>query len=838
MKVYRIFYILTFIIVSIFTFTPVVTSANSFQGKKVVEVEYRGLIQTDLLSVKSVVSTKPKTSFSQEKLDKDIKALYNLEYFEDIKVDVKEYQDGVLVTFIFDERPTIREIIVKGNKKVSDITIKDEILLKKGDIFNEQKIRDDIQSIIDLYSDKGFPHTSVEYEIKDGEEKQKKTKEVKKVVDITFFIDESKRRIIRTINFSGVNVLKEEKLRFSMKTKERGYWFSSGYFREDQFEEDKRQILRNYAEKGYIDAEIVKVDKNIYLNKEKNREEMEITIYLNEGNQYTFKNVNISGNKVFTDQELYSLIKLKKGSIFNKTEWEKSVQSIRNLLADNGYIYYNMEIKEHKVKENQTIAYDIYLEENNRAHIENIFITGNEKTKKFVIAREIEVKEGEVFNAHKIQRSREKLYNLQYFSAVNIDVKPGSELGLVDLIFNVEEQRTGLFSFGLSYSTAGYGVSLFEEVSARNFLGRGIKLYEKVDIGLIHQEVEIGIDEPWLFNTPNSAGISLSWERTEYGTDDNIYTYNDENTITEGPSTGVELPDGVTYTYDETTQTYEYDYPEADDFFMEYVHQNYEIAFRFGRRFLKYYGVNSELGFSIFKNTPQSEDIPFSSSLRDQYEEGWPWYWKNYLSLTAYRDTRDLTIFATRGTYISQNIAFYGGPLGGYSNFLRLVSDMNINVRTFWKFVLSTRLNMGVIYPWLGEPLTIDDSDYLRVDCMNEGRGWQNPSQFPTLYSLRGRSEINFSLEHRFPIEERFLWGLTFFDISGIYSTPQDFRINFKDYYYSFGLGMSFVIPGFPIRLYLARRFKYNDTTDKWEFAGNQHLFRDWDLVFAVAGYF
>jgi len=157
---------------------------------------------------------------------------------------------------------------------------------------------------------------------------------------------------------------------------------------------------------------------------------------------------------------------------------------------------------------------------------------------------------------------------------------------------------------------------------------------------------------------------------------------------------------------------------------------------------------------------------------------------------------------------------------------------MNFNARTFWKFVLSTRLNLGFIFPWLGEELTIDDSDYLRVDGMNEGRGWQNLSQ------LRGRAEINFSIEHRFPIEERFLWGLTFFDISCLYATPEDLRINFQDYYYSFGVGMSFVIPGFPIRLYLARRFNYNDATDNWEFAGSQKLFRDWDFVFAVAGFF
>ncbi|RKX98540.1 MAG: hypothetical protein DRP54_08160 [Spirochaetes bacterium] len=271
---------------------------------------------------------------------------------------------------------------------------------------------------------------------------------------------------------------------------------------------------------------------------------------------------------------------------------------------------------------------------------------------------------------------------------------------------------------------------------------------------------------------------------------------------------------------------------------MEYINQNYTASFRIGRRFYRFYGVNSELSFSVYRNYSDSDDVPFDPSLRDQYENNWPWNWKNYLGLTFYRDTRDYTLFATRGSYISQNVTFYGGPLGGYSDFVRLSTDLNYNVKTFWKLVLSTRLNFGFILPWLGKPLTIDDSDYLRVDCMNEGRGWQNPSQFLTLYTLRGKSELNFSLEYRFPIQERVLWGVTFFDASNLFPTPEDFSTDLKDFYYSFGLGASFVIPGFPIRLYLARRFKYNYLTDRWELANSQKFFRRWDFVFAVAGLF
>ncbi len=821
----NIIYSILIILILLIPFSKLIADdVIKYEGKRIYKVYFKGLVQTDELTVKSIIETTSGATFSQEIIDSDLKKLYDLHLFKDIKVDVKESKDGLIVTFIFEELPTIKEVIIKGNKKLAKRTILDTIVIKKGDVFDSKKVSEDVDRIIKLYKEKGFPNTKVSYDVKEIITKNKKTGEVKKEVDLIFNIKESKRVIIRKIEFSGLTVFKEDKIKRIMKTKQRGYWFSCGYFNEEEFEADKKRILSLYGEKGYIDAQIVKVDKKSVYNKKRNRDELYLTIYIKEGKQYRFNGVRISGNRVFTSEELYSKIKLKKGDVFNKREWEADVQAIRNLLAENGYIYYKMDIKEHKDPEKMLISYEIYINENNKAHIEHIFITGNEKTKDFVIRRELQIHEGEIFNSKKIKDSINRLYNLQYFSSVNIDVKPGSEPGLVDLIFNVEEQRTGMFSFGLSYSTANKGISLFEEVTANNFLGRGIKLHEKVNVGFTSQSIELGVDEPWLFNTPTSVGLTLKWNRTEY---DNVYTYNDGNVT----SDGVEYPDGVTINDDGT-----FNYANVET--MTYTNTSYSIALRGGRRFLRYYGVNSELSFSVYRNYSKSDDVPYDVSLREQYNNGWPWQWKNYISITGYRDTRDLSIFATRGTYISQNITLYGGLLGGESNFIKLNTDMNANVRTFWKFVLSGRLNFAFIVPYPGYRLSLDDNDYLRVDCMNEGRGWQNPSQWGSLYVIRGKSMLNFSLEHRFPIEERFVWGLTFFDASGVFNDPSSFTINPKELYYSMGLGVSFIIPGFPIRLYLARRFKYDKTLHKLQFVNDQHFFKSWDFIFAVAGLF
>jgi outer membrane protein insertion porin family len=824
-----------FILLCFMMFGHVFAWANNYEGREISEVRFEGLVTNDAAEIRAVISTKKGSYLDLNTIDKDLKALYNLLLFEDISVDVTEAESGVVVTFVFVELPVVRAIKFNGNKKVKKRAIQDSILLKEDEVFRENELPIDVQNIKNLYTEKGRPESKVSYEVKEVTEKDKKSGETYRAVDVIFNIEESRKLIINSITFSGNKVVEDRPLLRIIQTKERGYWFNLGYFQESEFELDKDRIETYYADRGYVDARVIKTDLNSQMNEHTKREEMDITIYIEEGKQYTFAGVVISGNKIFTDEEIRAKITLNEGEVYNKTEWEKSVQGIRNLLTSNGYIYFAMDIDENKDTEKRTLSYSIDITENSKAHVQNIFITGNDKTKDFVIEREIVIKEGEIFNAGKIQRTTEKLYSLQYFSAINIDVKPGTELGLVDLIFDVEEGRTGLFSFGLTYSTSGRGISFYEEVSENNFLGRGLRLYEKVQVGFSQQIIEFGLDEPWLFNTPTSAGISFSWERTLYGKQrgDQVYTYDPTNNLPDGTN----IPAGVTFT-ENPDGTYSLDFTDAVS--MEYVNQVFRLALRLGRRLALYYGVGGELSFSVFQNYNGTGAIPFNEDLREQQQAGYPWNWKNYLKLNVYRDSRDIPYFAKRGSYLGQDIYLYGGLLGGYSNFIRLNTEINYNVQTFWKFVLSTRVNFGFIVPYPGRPITSDNiTDLLRVDTWNEGRGWSQPSiQFPSLYSLRGKSEFNFSLEYRYPIAERYVWGLLFFDASGLYANAEDFSLDPKELWYSFGLGASLVVPGIPIRIYLARRFKYDYSVGKYVWANRQSFFQDWDFVFSVAGYF
>ena len=831
-------FLLIFLILSV----NLVSASSPYEGKKIADIQYEGLFKNDSYDIKGVLNTKKGGELDLETLDEDLKSLYNLEFFKDISIDVEESEKGLIVTYIFVELPYVREIKISGNKKVRDRAIKDKILIKEDSVFRESELLLDVDSIKLLYEEKGRPDSEVTYEVKEVKEKDRKTGATYDVVDVSFKIKESRKVVVKTLRFSGVKVVSEKALRRTIETKQKGYWFSSGYFQDDEFELDKDRIEAYYAERGYVDARVIKVDIETQKNEQKKREEMIITLFISEGKQYTYGGTEISGNKIFTSKELFSQISLEDGDVFDKTRWDTGVQGIRNMLSSNGYIYFLMDVEEIKNTDNLTLSYRITINENNRAHVENIFITGNEKTKDFVIERELTIREGEIFNSGKIQRTTEKLYSLQYFRTVNIDIKPGSELGLIDLIFDVEEQRTGLFSFGLTYSTSGRGISFYEEVSENNFLGRGLRLYEKVQIGFTQQIIEFGIDEPWLFNTPTSAGVSFSWARTSYGrqSGDEVYTWDPDPPPNNFLPDGTQLPKGVYY--DTDTGSIIWDDAEL----MEYTNKMYRLSLRLGRRFGRYYGSSNEISFSVFENSTTRVDIdgdpiiPFDEGLREQYTQGYPWNWKNYLKLNIYRDSRDIPYFATKGSYLAQDVYLFGGLLGGYSNFIRLNTEMNYNVQTFWKFVLAMRLNFGFILPYPNRRVIADNTDLLRIDTWNEGRGWSHPSvQWPSLYSLRGHAEFNFSVEYRYPIVERYVWGLFFFDASDLaLGDVSNFSLDPRAFWYSFGIGASLVVPGLPIRIYLTRRFKYNYSAMEWQWVNSQNFFRDWDFVLAVAGYF
>ena len=147
------------------------------------------------------------------------------------------------------------------------------------------------------------------------------------------------------------------------------------------------------------------------------------------------------GNVIFTDEELFEQVRMEEGDILNKTKLEADFSRVADLYYDDGYIFNVISKEEQRNETDGRIAYRVKIIEQGRAHIENITVRGNDKTKDHVILRELPLEVGDIFSKKKIIEGMTNLYNLQYFGVVEPETPQGSADGLMDLIINVEERE-------------------------------------------------------------------------------------------------------------------------------------------------------------------------------------------------------------------------------------------------------------------------------------------------------------------------------------------------------------------------------------------------------------
>jgi len=94
--------------------------------------------------------------FSKENMEKDMKAVYELGYFKDVRIKLESFRDGYKVVFEVVENLPIKEISIEGNTIVSVEEIREVMVLKEGQIFCQKILKNDVDRISQLYKDKGY----------------------------------------------------------------------------------------------------------------------------------------------------------------------------------------------------------------------------------------------------------------------------------------------------------------------------------------------------------------------------------------------------------------------------------------------------------------------------------------------------------------------------------------------------------------------------------------------------------------------------------------------------------------------------------------------------------
>ena len=466
----------------------------------IAEIRVEGNTRIEDEAILRVITSKPGDEYQPKRLSDDLKAVYNMGYFDDIRIDAADSPEGKIVTFHVVEKQTIKYIEFKGNSAIKTDKLMENVDIHAGSILNIFDIKKNIQAIELQYKEKNYQSVKVTYETEDVGNNQ---------VQLIFVIEEGNKIRIKQIVIKGNESYSDKKLKKLMKSSEKGFfsWLtSSGDYKEDMVDRDVYIIESFYKNHGYIHAKVAS-------SVETRGDWIYLTIKIEEGPRYEIGTVDIDGDLIVAKQLLMSMLRITKERYYNQDVLREDMLAITDLYADFGYANADAYPRTRTHEDEKRVDITFHIEKGEPVTIERIDISGNTKTRDKVIRRELRVREGGLYSGSALNRSVKNLNRLDYFEEVKVNDYRGSEENTKVLDFEVKEKPTGTFSFGAGYSSIEH-MFFTTSISQDNFLGRGQSVSLQAQLGATTDQIMFKYIEPWTFDIPLTTGYTIyNWTR-------------------------------------------------------------------------------------------------------------------------------------------------------------------------------------------------------------------------------------------------------------------------------------------------------------------------------------
>ncbi len=496
--------------------TVTVVGLENFSDRTV--VTYSGLRQGQSIQVPG------------EEVSAILKKLWNLELFSNVNLFVTDINSGrIKLEINVEELPTLLNYKINGVKRSKAETFEKETELSEGKRLSESFLTNTKNFIQNELKKDGYLNSEVKLvSIPDSIGSNR--------VNLNINIEKGERIKIRNISFDGNEIFGNSKLRSKFKkTKKKfplRFWKKSKLIESD-YNEDKESLISFYKEKGYRDAR-VEFD-TIIINDEKT---IDISLNIDEGNKYYFGDINYIGNSSYTDFQLDQILGIKKGDSYNGVLLKERIQDdkpdandLSNLYQNNGYLFSSVNAVEVSA-ENDTIDFEIRINEGKLASFNKISVVGNTKTNDNVIFRELRIKPGDLYSKDNVVRTIREVGQLGFFDAEQIspnfkNVDPN--LGTVDIELGLIEAGASQIELQGGYGGGGFIGTLglaFNNFSTKNIknrkawrplpMGDGQTLAIRLQTSSFYSTYSFNFVEPWLGGRePVQFSLSLS-STTQY----------------------------------------------------------------------------------------------------------------------------------------------------------------------------------------------------------------------------------------------------------------------------------------------------------------------------------
>lgn len=465
------------------------------QPVQVTTLDISGNQRIEPETIRSLLVQAPGGGFTEESINQSIKRLYDSGYFSDVEIRLR----GHVLMIKVSENPSINRIGFEGNNEIEEDLLRAEVAISPRQSLTQARIKQAVTKIQRLYRLKGYFAAEVIPMV---------VRLPQNRADIVFEIQEGPRTKVAKIFFIGNKNFSDGKLEETIQTKEtRWYRFFSS---DDNYDPDRiaydRELLRLfYLEHGYADFKVLSAVAELTPDKK----EFFITYTLDEGERYHIGKVNFSSKLPdFNAEALQSVITFSSGDWYNNKDVERSVDKIVDEMGKAGYAFIDVFPNIQRNPETKTLDITFELSEGPRVYIESISIIGNGRTDDDVIRRELLFYEGDAFNSDRMNRSERRVKNLGYFKEVKFKKTPGSYPDRVNIVVEIEEDRTGEVSVAGGFSTSD-GPLVNLKYTERNFRGRGQDLVTGVTWARHRQEIDLSFTEPYFMGREIAAGFDL-----------------------------------------------------------------------------------------------------------------------------------------------------------------------------------------------------------------------------------------------------------------------------------------------------------------------------------------
>ncbi len=435
-----------------------------------------------------------------------IRELYRTGFFEDITFA----REGNILVIRIRERPAISNISLSGNKAIKDedmLAVLADIGLAEGEVFSPQALDQIQQEMVGQYFSQGRYAVKVDTRVTELDRNR---------VRIAIVVDEGKTAEIRHINIVGNTLFTDEEIREEFESgipPKWKFWAKDDQYTREKLSGDLEKIRSYYQDRGYIDATVESTQVSISPDKK----EIYITANVTEGEIFTVKEVQITGDLVIEEETIRRLILSRPDEVFSRKKMEQSVENITGLLSNIGYAFANVNPIPQIDRDKGTVDLNFYVDPGKRVYVRRVRFTGNNGTKDEVIRREMRQFEGAWFSQAAIDRSKIRLQRLTYFESVEIETPPvpGTD-DQVDVIVNIEERAAGSFAIGLGFSEI-QGLIYSLSIQQDNFLGSGNRVAIGVSSSQIIKSINLSYDDPYWTDDGISRGFYLRYQEFDQG---------------------------------------------------------------------------------------------------------------------------------------------------------------------------------------------------------------------------------------------------------------------------------------------------------------------------------